>query len=91
MHVMLGVIQYEKNTLCLLPFYIIGAITLVTLHLMAGYKERKADHHQFALQKEGFVYVCGVNDIEASPRKNILYRQRNASPVSPRKQIICYS
>jgi len=68
MHVMLGVIQYEKN-----PVFIVlvlaGAITLVTLHLLAASKERKKDDQQFALKQEGFVYVCNVNEIEDSRAK----------------------
>jgi nitrite reductase/ring-hydroxylating ferredoxin subunit/DMSO/TMAO reductase YedYZ heme-binding membrane subunit len=68
MHVMLGVIQYEKNPLFVAIIFI-GAVTLVTLHLLAANKERRTDHRQFALQKEGFVSVCGVNDIEDSRAK----------------------
>src|SRR5688572_29114931 len=68
MHVMLGVIQYETN-----PAFVIiifgGAATLITLHLLAAFKEKKVDKQQFALQREGFVYVCDVNDIAESRAK----------------------
>jgi methionine sulfoxide reductase heme-binding subunit len=68
MHVMLGVIQYEKN-----PVFVIiilaGAITLVTLHLLAAFKEKRIDQMKFIPQKEGFVYVCGVQELEESRAK----------------------
>ncbi len=68
MHVMLGVIQYEKN-----PVFVIiiigGAITLITLHILAGTKERRIDNRKFALQQEGFVFVCNVSEIENSRAK----------------------
>jgi sulfoxide reductase heme-binding subunit YedZ len=46
-----------------------GATSLVTLHLLAAFKEKRIDNMQFALQQEGFVYVCEVNDIENSRAK----------------------
>lgn len=68
LHVMLGVIQYERN-----PFFVIlllvGSATLVALHLAAAFKERKIDKQQFALQNDGFVYVCNTGDIEESRAK----------------------
>jgi nitrite reductase/ring-hydroxylating ferredoxin subunit/DMSO/TMAO reductase YedYZ heme-binding membrane subunit len=68
MHVMLGVIQYEKNPVLVVMLFV-GAMTLVTLHLLAGIKERKIDHMKFALQQEGFVYVCPVHEIPDSRAK----------------------
>ena len=68
MHVMLGVIQYETNPVFVVMIFS-GAATLVILHLLAAFKERKLDNQQFALEQEGFVYVCKVNDIEESRAK----------------------
>jgi methionine sulfoxide reductase heme-binding subunit len=68
MHVMLGVIQYEKNPLLVIMISG-GAATLVALHLLAATKERKTDSRQYALAQEGFVYICNVNDIEDSRAK----------------------
>lgn len=65
MHVMLGVIQYEKNPVFVIIIFA-GSMTLVTLHLLAGIKERKIDKMKFTLKQEGFVYVCNVNEIENS-------------------------
>lgn len=63
MHVMLGVIQYEKNPVFVVILFV-GASTLITLHLLAANKERKTDRQQFALQKDGYVFVCAVPEIE---------------------------
>jgi nitrite reductase/ring-hydroxylating ferredoxin subunit len=68
MHVMLGVIQYEKNPAFVIIIFV-GAATLVTLHLMAAIKERKVDSAVFALSQEGFVYVCKADEIEDSRAK----------------------
>ncbi len=76
MHVMLGVIQYETNPVF---FYImiIGTLTLIILHLVAGRKEVRKDNLKYSLppvgddkwKQEGFVYVCDVNEIEESRAK----------------------
>lgn len=62
MHVMLGVIQYESN-----PVFVImvlaGVITVVTLHLLAAMKEKKADNQKFAAAQNGFVEVCAAGEI----------------------------
>lgn len=68
MHVMLGVIQYEKNPVFVIIMFA-GAITLITLHLLAAFKEKKTDNRLFALQKEGFVLVCDVSEIADSRAK----------------------
>jgi methionine sulfoxide reductase heme-binding subunit len=68
MHVMLGVIQYEKNPLFVVLIFT-GSGTLITLHLLAAFKERRIDHQQFLLKENGFVYVCGIIEIEESRAK----------------------
>jgi nitrite reductase/ring-hydroxylating ferredoxin subunit/DMSO/TMAO reductase YedYZ heme-binding membrane subunit len=62
MHVMLGVVQYETNPVFVIILFL-GSGTLITLHLVAGFREVKKDKIRFDLQKEGFVMVCDVNDI----------------------------
>jgi methionine sulfoxide reductase heme-binding subunit len=68
MHVMLGVIQYETNPVFII-IMIAGAVTLITLHLLAGIKEIKRDNIEYKLKKNGFVQVCHVNDIEENRAK----------------------
>jgi nitrite reductase/ring-hydroxylating ferredoxin subunit/DMSO/TMAO reductase YedYZ heme-binding membrane subunit len=74
MHVMLGVIQYETN-----PVFIwilaAGSLSLICLHLIAGYREVKKDQTLNGLLpangylKPGFVSICDVNDIEEDRAK----------------------
>lgn len=68
MHVMLGVIQYETH-----PVFVIlvalGAVWLITLHLLAGTKEVKKDNQKFDHAVEGFVYVCNANEFEEGRAK----------------------
>lgn len=68
MHVMLGVIQYETNPVFII-IMIIGAITLIALHLIAGLKEVKKDNIEYTLKENGFVFVCAVNELEESRAK----------------------
>jgi methionine sulfoxide reductase heme-binding subunit len=65
MHVMLGVIQYEKNPAFVVIIFA-GAACLITLHLLAAFKEKRIDQRQFSLQQQGFVYVCQVEEIADS-------------------------
>lgn len=68
MHVMLGVIQYETNPVFVI-IITIGTVTIIALHLIAGWKEVKKDNTTFALQQDGFVLVCNVNEIQESRAK----------------------
>lgn len=68
MHVMLGVIQLEKNPV-LVGVLLAGAVTLISLHLAAAIKERRIDQQVFKLKQDGFVYVCELKDIEDSRAK----------------------
>lgn len=68
MHVMLGVIQYETHPVFVL-LITVGFIWLTSLHIIAGRKEVKKDDEKFALQNEGFVKVCSVNEFEEGRAK----------------------
>ena len=68
MHVILGVIQYETSPVFVI-IMIIGTVTIISLHLIAGLKEVKTDNTTFALQQDGFVLVCNVNEIQESRAK----------------------
>lgn len=63
MHVMLGVIQYEKNPV-LVVMIALGAGWLATIHLLAGIRERKIDRQRFALREQGFVDVCHIEEMK---------------------------
>jgi len=68
MHVMLGVIQFETNPVFVV-ILMIGALSLITLHVFAALKEAKKDNVVFDLKKDGFVMVCNLNDIEENRAK----------------------
>ncbi len=68
MHVMLGVIQLEKNPVFVLILFM-GSASLITLHLLAAGKERKIDQSKFEMTQNGFVYVCEAHEIENSRAK----------------------
>jgi len=68
MHVYLGAFQHETS-----PFLIgiisLGALIVISLHLIAGFKENKLD--QFNHSNEEWQYVCNVQDIEEDRAKII--------------------
>jgi len=68
LHVVLGALQYETN-----PVFVIilsaGSATLVLLHLLAGAKEVQKDSTRYGLEKDGFTYVCEIDDIAADRAK----------------------
>lgn len=68
MHVMLGVIQYETSPVFIV-IMIIGAVLLITLHLIAGLKEVKKDHREYKIKQDGFVFVCSIDEIAESRAK----------------------
>lgn len=74
MHVMLGVIQYETNPV-LIIIMAIGAVSLIILHLAAGFKEVKKDDTNYSSSSAtdneltDFVLVCELNEIEESRAK----------------------
>ncbi len=68
MHVMLGVIQYETNPVFVF-ILILGSFTIVTLHVAAGTRELRKDNTKYGLEKEGFVKVCDVEDIQEDRAK----------------------
>lgn len=68
LHVMLGVIQLEKKPVFVLMI-IAGMSGLVTLHLLAAFKERRLDNLEFTLREEGYVYLCEVMEIENNRAK----------------------
>ena len=68
MHVMLGVIQHETH-----PVFVLltgaGALWLIGLHIITGKREVKKDNEKLGPLKEGFVKVCGVDELEESRAK----------------------
>ncbi len=68
-HVVLGVLQAETNRL-LVMILGTGMVVVLGLHLIAGWRERKLDGTaDLPISANGFVDVCGVEDIEANCAK----------------------
>jgi nitrite reductase/ring-hydroxylating ferredoxin subunit/DMSO/TMAO reductase YedYZ heme-binding membrane subunit len=62
MHVMLGTVQFEASPM-LLCLLVIGLVLLTSLHLLAGFRERKRDKASGILQADGFVEVGSFHEI----------------------------
>jgi len=68
LHVVLGALQYETNPVFVIILSV-GSATLILLHLLAGGKEVQKDNTRYDVEKEGFIYVCGVDEIAADRAK----------------------
>jgi sulfoxide reductase heme-binding subunit YedZ len=68
-HVVLGVLQAETSPI-LAATLGVGMMVVLGLHLIAGWRERKPDCPQAAVDsKTGFVDVCGVEEIKENCAK----------------------
>ena len=61
-HVALGALQDERSPLAAGALGL-GVLTLGALHLAAGWRERATDRLRAALAADGYVEVCGVDEI----------------------------
>lgn len=62
MHVALGVLQAETNPVYVF-FLALGATWVLGLHLVAGFRERRADSDRLGAARDEFIEVCSVDDI----------------------------
>ncbi len=67
-HVLLGVLQAETNPL-LATTLGVGLVVVLGLHLISGWRERSLDQPKDDFPNEGFVDVCGVDEIENNRAK----------------------
>jgi nitrite reductase/ring-hydroxylating ferredoxin subunit len=61
-HVALGALQSQTNPV-LATFLGIGVAWILSIHLIAGQKERRADRQRRQAAEEGFVDVCAIDAI----------------------------
>ena len=61
-HVTLGALQSETSPV-LASALIVGAFTVVTLHLTAAFREKRIDRARHQATADGFVEVCKVDRI----------------------------
>lgn len=62
-HVLLGVLQAETNPI-LAGILGLGMVVVLGLHLITGWRERNLDQPKGLSQRDDFVDVCGVDEIE---------------------------
>lgn len=70
MHVVLGIIQYENSPI-LFSLLFLGLITILSLHIISGYKEYKFDTIGNKTDNKGWVYVCTPNEIDENCAKMV--------------------
>jgi len=70
-HVMLGVVQLE-DSVGWIGLVGLGMSTVVSVHVMAGIKERRDAQHAYSPKADGFVYVCAWADIDDRCAQTIL-------------------
>lgn len=63
MHVLLGAFQVETSPV-LLVLLGVGMVTIITLHLIAAFKEKHTDGLIHAVDEEEWIRVCNVEEIE---------------------------
>lgn len=68
LHVMLGVVQLERKLVMVLMLFA-GFVFITVLHLLAAAKENRTDNVKNVAEKDGFLYVCKVQDIAENRAK----------------------
>lgn len=76
LHVVLGAIQNEKSPL-FFAIVLVGFLAMTTLHLKAGYRERKIDDEK-PIVDNGFVRVCKPEEFEDNRAKIVTCVERIA-------------
>lgn len=90
-HVMFGVLQSETHPVYLMVI-LTGLISLGGLHLTAGWSQRGKDNAELAANKEGYVDVCGINElIENEPLGATVNGERVAVVLYEKNKISCVS
>lgn len=76
MHVLLGILQQETS-----PVYAslvsVGALLVITLHLLAAYRSQRRDLYPAGASVNGFVSVCEVSDIAENRAKTLQLNGQN--------------
>ncbi len=73
MHVALGIIQYEDSPV-LFGLLLTGLLTILSLHIAAGWKEFRFDLQKNRTDDSGWVYVCTHEEIEPECAKMVNIR-----------------
>ena len=76
LHVATGALQYETNLLYWI-LLIGGFITISSLHILAGIKERKNLQKKYQLKQDGFYEVCAITEIDENCGKPVFINSEN--------------
>jgi methionine sulfoxide reductase heme-binding subunit len=76
MHVMLGVIQLEKAPNAVIALFV-GMVALISLHLIAAYRQANAGKLPEILTKDDFIKVCHVDEIVENRAKLVIVREQS--------------
>lgn len=68
MHVFLGAFQQETSVFTI-GIIILGMLVLVSLHLMAAFKESKVDNFKGETTTDGWLKVCNIDEIQEDRAK----------------------
>lgn len=67
-HVFLGAFQ-QQSAIGSISVFVLGFITIASLHLVTGIKERKVDRFRSVVDSDGWEYVCEIDEIPADRAK----------------------
>ena len=76
MHVVLGVMQLETSPVAI-SLLGLGMFTVIGLHLTAGIKEARSENKRAVKDKETFIPVCDLSEIQENRAKVFIIRQEN--------------
>ena len=76
LHIVLGVLQYESSP-WLYGLLSLGAVALISLHVIAGFRSPKFPIKGVSSDSEGFVEICRLEDIAEDCAKVVLLGKEN--------------
>ena len=76
LHIATGALQYETNILYWIML-IGGFITVSSLHIFSGLKERKRRQAKYQLKQDGFYEVCDLSELDENCGKQVFINSEN--------------
>ena len=85
-HVALGILQYNSH-----PVYwtilVIGFVSIVTIHLVAGIKSIRQLRYEQKQIEEGYHFICALRDIKEGEGRTICIDDQNIALFKHQKQV----
>ena len=89
-HVALGALQSETDPLLAISLGA-GMVTVLGLHLVAGWRERSLDAERRMAGRDGYVDACAVNDIREGRAKIVLVSGERVAVFRYNGKVSCVS